>query len=194
MTALAHGAIKRTVEPAVEPISLQRAKEHLRVKHSQEDNQILRIIRAARRRAESFSGLALITQTWRLRRDHWWSFALELPNPPLQSVSSISYLDTDGASQTLVENTDYRVLVDSRALVWAPSRVPPSLELDAKERITITFVSGFGATPETVPETIRQAVLVEVAHLWRFRGDDMESVEPSATFRNLLLAEMEDYL
>jgi hypothetical protein len=33
-----------------------------------------------------------------------------LPYPPLQSVSSVKYLDVNGVDQTLVLGTDYRVL------------------------------------------------------------------------------------
>jgi len=69
-------------EPTVEPISLQEAKDHLRIRHSDEDTDIERMITAARRHAEQFTGRAFISQRWRLTLDYLPS-RIYLPWAPL---------------------------------------------------------------------------------------------------------------
>lgn len=87
-----------SVEPAEEPITLEEAKSHLRVDIEDDDNLILNLITAARQKAESILKRALITQTWIYYPDDFPDKDyIELPMPPLQSVSSVTYTDYNGA-------------------------------------------------------------------------------------------------
>ncbi len=51
--------------PALEPLSLDEVKAHLRVDHDHEDTLIADTLKAARQYVEFASGQRLITQVWR---------------------------------------------------------------------------------------------------------------------------------
>ena len=94
--------------PAGEPISRTEAKLHMRVDSTAEDSLTDILISTARQWCESFLSRQLVTATWVLTCDSWpWRFVL--PRPPLQSVTSITYVDAAGTTQTLT-STLYDVL------------------------------------------------------------------------------------
>ena len=97
--------------PATEPISLDDAKAHLRVDHTSENDLITSLITSFRAMVDGVDGTlnrALITQTWDLLLDAFpcGDEYIEIPLPPLQSIESFTYKDTDGEVQTLT-SSDY---------------------------------------------------------------------------------------
>jgi len=160
--------LKLVTAPAEEPVSLALAKAHLRVTASEEDALIQSLIIAARDQAETFTRRRFITQTWDLVLDcfPWWR--LELPNAPLQSVSSITYIDTAGGSQTLDAakylvdaKTDPGRLEPAYGEVWPTTR----LQMNA---VTVRFVCGYGLAA-AVPQPIKHAMLLLIGHLYQNR-------------------------
>lgn len=149
--------------PAEEPLTLAEAKAHLRVDGSDQDPLIAALIGVAREHAEAITRRALVTQTLRLTLDCFAGWDIELPRAPLRSVTSIQYVDTDGATQTL-SSAIYRV--DAAA---EPGRITPAFgEVWPATRavtgaVIITFVAGFGAAA-AVPQTIKQAMLLAIGH------------------------------
>jgi len=96
-----------TIPPASEPVTLQEAKDHLRVTGSDEDTLISALISAARVKAEEECGYAIVTQTLSAWWDEWpTSNTLCLPIYPAAAVSDIRYTDEDGVVQTL-SDSDY---------------------------------------------------------------------------------------
>ena len=86
--------------PAKEPLTLEEAKRFLRITTNAEDDDVLAIVAAARKRIERGTELALITQTVEVKLDGFWgAYALELPMPPLQSVEAITYVDRTAPSR-----------------------------------------------------------------------------------------------
>lgn len=160
--------------PTAEPVSLAEAKAHLRVAHASEDTLISTLIKAARLHVEATLGRALVTQTW----DFWlpaWpeSGVLELPRPPLQSVTYVKYRDLDGVTQTL-STGDYVVVAPGivGTVEEAPGATWPSTQTHP-QAVNVRFVAGFGDA-ETVPDDIRCALLLIVEHLYRNRGATTE--------------------
>jgi len=161
--------------PSIEPVTLNEAKEHLRVLHDDEDAYIESLIVAARQMVESGESWSLdrslINTTWRVILDEWPCHGIELPRPPLSSVTSITYLDTTNTSQTL-SSTLYTVdthnepgrVVPSYASVW-PEVLP---HINA---IQIVYVAGYGSTAASVPQAIRQAILLCVSDLYEQRSN-----------------------
>ncbi len=174
---LGHAGVERTVEPLVEPVTVSEAKTHLRVDDSVgtiEDTYIETLISTARMMAENFTRRALITQTWRLTLDQWPERSIYLPFPPLQSVSSVKYINTAGVLTTLTEGTDYEV--DTRSV---PGRVHPSYSQvwpvvrAIENAVTVEFIAGYGNAASDVPEPIRQAILLIIQRLYDHRGDSI---------------------
>ena len=164
--------------PAVEPITLAEAKAQLRVDVSAEDTLIQSLIMASRLHIEAALDLALITQTWRHKRDFWpRSTALNMPTRPIQAVTSVTVFAGDNSGQAI--DVDAFVLdgaANPARLVWRGAGAPP-IPGRAANGIEIDFVAGFGNAASDVPQTIRQALLLLVAHWYENR----EPVEIGAT-------------
>ena len=156
--------------PIVEPITLAEAKAHLRVDTSAEDTLIQSLIMASRLHIEAALDLALITQSWRIRRDAWPSSrTLVLPLRPVQSLTTVKLHSDHETSETL-DATDF--ILDGYAnparLVWRGNGVAPAPGL-AANGIEIDLVAGFGAAASDVPQPIRHALLLLVAHWYENR-------------------------
>ena len=88
--------------PAAEPVTLAEAKAHLKVDTTADDALISSLITGARARAEWHSGRAFVTQSWTLWLDAWPQNGLiEIPLPPLQSVTQVRLHAPDDASSVL---------------------------------------------------------------------------------------------
>ncbi|MCP4897608.1 MAG: phage head-tail connector protein [bacterium] len=105
--------------PAAEPIHLDEAKIALRVTDSEEDSFITGRIRMARQLVEESTGRALVSQTRELALPAFPNnpdldriseprTRIKLRGKPLRSIESITYIDEDGAEQTL-DSSSYQV-------------------------------------------------------------------------------------
>ncbi len=166
-----HYGLRLITGPSVEPISLNEVKAQLRIDGTADDTLLTSYIAAARAYVESTTGLALNTQTWEMTL-HDWPFGTKpivLPKQPVQSITSITYADTANATQTLASSV-YEIDV---------TRTPGFISLtdgsdwpdvyDKQAAITIRFVAGYGATAASVPEPIRQAMLLLIGHWYANR-------------------------
>ena len=162
----------RTVEPAAEPVTLdeQRAQMLIPDTLSEDDDFIENdCIKTAREIVEEETWRALMTQTWRLNLMHF-SDSIPLPRPPLQGVSSITYIDLGGAEQTL-PTSFYTVLTDDvpgricRAYgqSWPAVRCVPNA-------IKITYVAGF-ASADAVPSAYKKAIKLLAADFYEHREE-----------------------
>lgn len=155
------------------PISLDELKAHLRIELdiTAEDALLNSIIKAATEQAQGLTGRALITQTWEYYIDQWpFGGQINLPLPPLQSITHIKYTDSNGTESTFdaasysVDNISYvgRVVLNS-GYSW------PSVDLNNTNPIKITLIAGFGDNETDVPQTINQAILLLAANLYEYR-------------------------
>lgn len=158
----------QTVAPAAEPLTLDEAKAHLNVDSDHEDALITSLIVAARRHAEAKTNRVLITQTWRQDLDAFAACQIELARVKVASVTSVTYLDPDGARQTLDAGLYGLYGDDSTAwiqpaygLTWPSCRVWPG-------SVQITFVAGYG-NAAAVPQEIKQWMLLQVGALYAQR-------------------------
>lgn len=155
--------LRLTTPPAVEPITLTEAKTHLRVSGTDDDDRITALIAAAREEAETITGRAFITQTWRLTLDRFpLAGPIVLPRPPLQSITSLAYVDSDGASQTW-DAANYRVSANNEPgrIEPAYNEVWPTTRL-VSEAATVTYAAGYGDAASDVPGGIKNAILLLV--------------------------------
>ncbi len=168
--------------PSVEPLTLTEAKLYLRVDQSTEDNLISGMVVAARQWVETYTRRALVTQTWDFRYEAFMDTRqpLILPKAPLQSVTSITYLDEDGVSQTLASsNYSVRTLSGAtagRGYIELNDDVSlPSLYTDALAPVTVRAVCGYGAAA-AVPDGIKMAIYLMLGDLYEQRQETMMSV------------------
>lgn len=168
--------------PTTEPLTNTEAGEHLRV----EDEDVLtgyvdRLIAAARRHVEMVTGRALITQTWESVLDAFprpcprtspsWP-AIVLDKGALQSVTSVTYVDAAGATQTLAPD---KYLVDKDS---TPGRVLPAYgetwpeTREQPNAVRVRFVAGY-ANAAAVPEDVKAAMLLIIGQLYEKREVDI---------------------
>ena len=168
-----------TAAPAVEPVTLAQAKAHLRVDDTAEDAYISSLIVTSRLQIEAALGLALITQSWRWTIDDWpGSSALDLPIRPVQQITSIQVVHAIGAATT-VSASSYQL--DGRG---SPPRIvlttlSPPIPDQPAEGIAISMVAGFGPLATDVPEPIRHALLLLVAHWFERRQAIADEQHPA---------------
>lgn len=161
--------ISRTVDPTTEPITLTEAKEHLGVTIEDDDTRITALIVAAREWVENDSGLALLTQTWVAKLDAFPpGDLLKLPKVPIQSITSVVYVDTNGDDQTF---TGYTLDAIGERIYLQYGEDWPSTR-DIENAVTITYVSGYGDAVSDVKETIKQVVKLQVEKLYDRPGTD----------------------
>jgi len=163
-----------TSQPAVEPLTVAEAKAHLRVDHSVDDTYIESLIKAARVACENHQNRAYITQTRKLYLDDFPCNCryIELPYAPLQSVTSITYYDVDGNSQTWSSSL-YQVDTKAEPGVVMPvyGEDFPEAREEKLNAVTITYVCGYGGTSASVPETIRHAMRLMIGDFYNQRED-----------------------
>ena len=148
--------------PAAEPLSLAEAKAFLRVETADEDLLIAALISAARLHVETRTGLVLVTQGWRMVLDCWPANGRIAVRPaPLQSLTAARVFDFDGEARAV--DLQAFVVDASRSTLsfvpWAlpmPTRIAAGIELD--------IMMGFGDAAGDVPEPLRHAVRLLVAH------------------------------
>ncbi len=161
-------------KPAIEPVTLADAKAHLRVDQSDSDARIAALVVAARQHTEAYLRRALLNQTWAYSFDYGWPVdydganLIEIPMQPVQSVSSITYIDENGATQTL-DTSQYRLYdasADSYAYVRpAPDVTWPTVQ-SIPETVIVSVVAGYGLLRTDVPAPIREAILLRVELLY----------------------------
>lgn len=139
-------SIRITTEPLVEPISLIEAKLHLRVDTSADDALITQLIRASRVYCELYQGRAYISRTYEMTFDNGFPSAISVPNPPLNYVESITYVDADGDTQTVI-STVYDVDTKSEPgrIYEAFEQTWPSDVRSIRNAVSVNFVAGYAA-------------------------------------------------
>ncbi len=166
-------ALTLTSGPAAEPVTVAEAKAHLRIDGNAEDILIASLIVTSRLHVEAALGLALIQQGWRLTLDAWpKGGVVGFPLRPVRSVTSVSVIDAAGAP-TMVAAEDY--LLDGEGL--RPRLVPRDGSWPEPGRrtngIEIAFAAGIGDASEDIPQPVRHAILLLVAH-WYEHRDPLE--------------------
>lgn len=157
------------------PVTLARCKRSAQIEHSDEDLVLLDndsgMLPAAVDYVETFGRVSLVTQT---RRGVLPCFpaggCIEVPFSPLQSVTSIAYLDEDDVSQTM-DLDDVRLATVSLPgkIELKPTASWPTTVSGASEAVVITYVAGYGDTPRDVPPRWSQAVCFVVAFWFNHR-------------------------
>jgi uncharacterized phiE125 gp8 family phage protein len=130
--------LTRTLDAESEALSLTDVKDHFRITGTDDDDNLRSFIAAIRHRTENYLRKSLITSTWELKLDAF-DPEINLLMGPVQSITSVQYVDTDGATQTLAssgyQNDAQGRLCPSYGNSWPSTRS----QYDA---VTVTYVAG----------------------------------------------------
>jgi uncharacterized phiE125 gp8 family phage protein len=189
--------------PANEPVTLAEVKSQARIYSTLDDSFITGvIIPAARASIETETRRAFVSQTWTLKLDNFPLIdpayeqggysPIILPKPPFQSITSFTYIDVAGVTQTLTatgpngetaggafygyqldpgSETQPARLLPPWAKPWPPTRRIPMA-------VQVRFVAGYGDldtetppqwVPRAIPVELKQAILLQAAHFYENR-------------------------
>lgn len=181
----AHGA-------GIQALELDYVKLHIRALGDTDDALVRVFIDAAESYFEEQTGRQVLTAT----REAWldaFPFVggsgldarIELPHPPLQSVVSVSYIDSDGTLQSFDDGASpptplYAVSAPAGPYarrgcvepiaggVWPIARTQTGA-------VRIRYTCGYGSTPADVPDLVRGILCFLVGHFDTFRSAVHES-------------------
>jgi uncharacterized phiE125 gp8 family phage protein len=154
--------------PTIEPVTTADMKAHLRVDISDDDSLIDAYVLAARTYCENYTRRSLITSVWEYKIDEFPDEML-IPRPPLQTVNSIKYYDTDNVLQT-VDASVYTVDTDSiiGRIVEADGETWPTPNAII-QAVTVNYDAGYGAATTDVPAPLLQGIKMLVGHWYENR-------------------------
>lgn len=169
------GSVKRTTDATLEPVTRAQAKLHCRIDDDTPDDTLVDdLIARATAKVESDLRRQLVQATYTLKLDafpdyglcHYWDAegSIRPPMPPLAAVSSITYVDTDGATATLattVYGADTNVEPGRIHLLY--NQTWPSTR-DVKNAVTVVYTAGFSTTASGVPQEYKGPILMLVGH------------------------------
>lgn len=147
----------QTVAPASEPLTLTEAKEQCRVDGSDSDNVLNAYIKAARAFVEDYTGKRLVSQTVEMRCSSFNDLS-RLPTAPVTSISSVTYIDTAGDTQTLSTDVYEAVLIGDEPLIRLKVEQSWPSVRDARDAIKVTAVVGFADPDDDELEDIKNAM------------------------------------
>lgn len=144
-----------TIVPASLPISVQDCRKYLNAPEDGDDDALIEtLLRSAIEFIEDRTNLRLSPATLQYRTGAWPCVPgsnIDLPASPVRDVESVSYLDINGAEQTIAEsqwtwrrNTQGKGCVSFlRSFSW------PALLNETRDLVFVTFTAGFDITGQT---------------------------------------------
>ena len=141
--------LRQTVAPTAEPVHRTEFKAHQRIDIPDEDGIVDGYLSAARQLLEVQYKFQAVAATWRMRLDELRYYCdpsglqyIPLPRGPVLNVSSVTYVDSTGTTQTW-SSSNYTVDDDNRLVLahegdWPDTRTQVG-------GLTITYRSGYVA-------------------------------------------------
>jgi uncharacterized phiE125 gp8 family phage protein len=166
--------------------------DHLRgVNGTAEDNYIERLRKVSYRMAERATRRAHLQQTWDLVLSGFPLSFIEVPKPPLQSVTSIEYTDDSGEVQQLLTSpVEVQVVAPTGPKAGKGRIYPaagaswPSTLSNLREAVRIRFTAGYPLTEGSpasadVPEDIDQGRLLLIGEMFKNRSESVSGLDPA---------------
>jgi hypothetical protein len=178
--------IRRTESSPTEPCTLAEAKAQAVVTYTDDDALITALITKARKIIENFCNISIVTQSVTLIADLYNEW--ELPYGPVTGLTGVqTRTGTEGsgpatyATQTSgwsTEGVQFMTFTPSGTsfnqgpfrgyFQWGPYASPAGQ--DPYNRYKITYTTGYS----TVPDDLKQAVLVQIVWLYEHRGEETD--------------------
>ena len=159
-------ALKLITAPIIEPVDAAFCRMHMRQSDTSLDALINTYIPASRHEAELYQNRAMLTQTWDLVIDGTFDEWMEIPRPPLQSVTSVTLMLASGSS-LVMSLSDFVIDTASEPgrICLADDYYWPADELQEMGGVVIRFTAGY-TTANLMPANEKVAVAVGVTHLF----------------------------
>lgn len=189
--------IKITTQPTIEPISIEEAKEHLRLDDDIDDIPVLTYVKAARLWAEKYTGRSFITRTIQQFVDSSastldplyegmrtgilskpYSNYIELAASPAITVTSINYYNDSDTQSTWATSNYYVDNVSDLGRIYLRDTGTFPTDLRAANGLEINYTAGYGSARSDVPSDIKLAMLQYMTFAYEHRGEQEGSTTP----------------
>jgi len=143
-----------------------------------DDTLITTLITVARQHVERITNLSLINQTRTFYMDNFPnSNEIWLPRPPFSSTSGLA-IEYTGSGETTAYDNAVSTSTYSADTISKPGRLIlrdgytwPSASLETNNPIRVTYLAGYGSNRSSVPEPLKQAILITIDELYENRED-----------------------
>ena len=164
--------------PVLKPVDMAELRTHCRLQEGEDDAALAGFLAAAVAYLDGWRGIlgrCMISQTWDVSYQAA-AHRLRLPFPDVQSVV-VKCRGADGVEQT-IDAAEHTLSADAAGslVYFRPGLIWPDLDHDLPDPIRISVTAGFGDDPTAVPEHLKQAIKMMVAHWLLFR--ELGSPEP----------------
>lgn len=151
------------VKPVALALDLEAAKRRLRIDGSDLDLDITQAIKGITDDIEHITQRSLINRTLRLRMDGFPQ-RIRLECPPVVSISSIKFYDTDNVLQELSE-ADYEVEASQDSIGYIVPLTGCSWPNTYRRSnaVIVEWIAGHGASHEDIPDGIKEYMLAQLA-------------------------------
>lgn len=172
MNRLTEGAILQYVtvsetEPQYEPVTVNEAKNYLKVDDTTDDNLIAQLIKTSRKMIETQASLAFHRRTI-VQKQTGGLETIDAVRIPVHSVTSIQYAEDFDSSYITLDSSEYR-LAGNR---FFNENYKFKRGRDA-DGYVVTYIAGMVAdtTPSTINNDMKTAILRIVAFLYENRQE-----------------------
>jgi uncharacterized phiE125 gp8 family phage protein len=172
--------VKAIGSVATEPITLATARLHLRLDTigspptHPDDSLVTALISVARESVENFTELTVAVNDFQMKLDAFPTAEINLGTWPVNSITSVTYVDANGATQT-INSADYVLDTFSK-----PAQIVPAfgktwpMVRNQPNAVTVTFEAGYTGDTSPVnnemPKALKQAMLLTITDLYENRG------------------------
>lgn len=170
-----HDALELLEAPATTPVTLTEVKDQLRVEHTDDDTLINRLINVAvaYTDVQGALGHAMITQKWGQWVNSTPPQTVKLLLGPLIAVTAVKYYDANGTLQTdtlsnyEIFGTEFSSTIGPKeGFAWPVTQ-------DRPDAIRIEYTIGYGSATTDIPETLRHALMMLIAHWYEHRENEL---------------------
>ncbi len=182
--------IELITAPTEEPVTLDEAKNYMRVDIDDDNDLIELLISSATQQIQDFTNRQLVTATYDLFLDGFFPIvgrsAIELPIGNVQDITEINYIDINGDSQ-LWDSSNFEVDLNREIVQFRPVDRTDFPSTDTVyNAVTVRFVAGYGDAA-AVPKGIKQIIFLMIQDAYEHREENSEiKLEMNKVFERLL--------
>ena len=166
--------------PAViDPITVDELKAFSRIDYSDEDPLLFSFIKTVTSASEKYTGRAFIKRTTVMKMDYWPGTIIELPYPPLISVTKVATLDEDD-TETEYSSDNYYILTNGtpgKLVLKQGVSEPINTDRDYGGFL-VRYKNGYGDTPDDIPEDLKLGLMMWAAKFQATRIIDPKNPPP----------------
>ena len=149
-----------TTKSVIEPVTLEEVKLYGKIDGTARDDVLRSFIQSVREAAEDYLSRALLEQTVTMYTDWWPGEVVELPLPPLISITSVATLDEDDVATTYASTKYYtNTTAEPGKLIIRDGYAFPNNTSNRRDSgYRIIYKAGYGTARTDVPSKIRDAL------------------------------------